>query len=77
MFDEFSNFLGTFSGANLGGPVAERLIALGLPPEMGERAGFALAIAVTTYFSLVIGELVPKQLALRAAVPRCRKSRFA
>ena len=26
-------------------------------------------IAVTTYFSLVVGELVPKQLALRAAIP--------
>ena len=60
---------GAFSGANLGGPVAERLIALGLPAEMGEQAGFVLVIAVTTYFSLVIGELVPKQLALRAAVP--------
>ena len=31
--------------------------------------GFALVIALTTYFSLVVGELVPKQLALRAAEP--------
>lgn len=60
---------GAFSGANLGGPVGERLIALGLPVELGEQAGFFLVIAITTYFSLVIGELVPKQLALRAAVP--------
>jgi len=60
---------GAFSGAALGGPVAERLVALGLPPEMGEQAGFILVIAITTYFSLVVGELVPKQLALRAAVP--------
>ncbi len=29
----------------------------------------SLVIALTTYFSLVVGELVPKQLALRAAVP--------
>lgn len=60
---------GAFSGANLGGPVGERLIALGLPQEMGEQAGFFVVIAITTYFSLVVGELVPKQLALRAAVP--------
>lgn len=60
---------GAFSGANLGGPVGERLVALGLPPELGEESGFFLVIAITTYFSLVVGELVPKQLALRAAVP--------
>ena len=32
-----------------------------------DRTGFILVIIVTTYFSLVIGELVPKQLALRGA----------
>ena len=36
---------------------------------MADDAGFALVIALTTYFSLVVGELVPKQLALRHAVP--------
>ena len=60
---------GAFSGASLGGPVGERLVALGLPQDVGEQAGFFVVIAITTYFSLVIGELVPKQLALRAAVP--------
>ncbi|MEE4290043.1 MAG: hemolysin family protein [Erythrobacter sp.] len=60
---------GAYSGSALGGPVGERLVALGLPPELGGEAGFFLVIAVTTYFSLVVGELVPKQLALRAAVP--------
>jgi putative hemolysin len=60
---------GAYSGASLGGPVGERLVALGVPPEYGEQAGFVLVIAATTYFSLVIGELVPKQLALRAAMP--------
>ncbi|MEM6856710.1 MAG: hemolysin family protein [Pseudomonadota bacterium] len=60
---------GAFSGANLGGPVGERLVAAGMPEELGARTGFFLVIAITTYFSLVVGELVPKQLALRAAVP--------
>ncbi len=60
---------GAYSGASLGQPVGERLVLLGLPPDMASQAGFAVVIALTTYFSLVVGELVPKQLALRAAVP--------
>ena len=60
---------GAYSGASLGGPVGERLAALGVPTDWASEAGFALVIALTTYFSLVIGELVPKQVALRAAVP--------
>ncbi len=58
---------GAYSGARLGGPLGERFAALGLPERFAETTGFAVVIAVTTYFSLVIGELVPKQLALRAA----------
>ena len=60
---------GAYSGASLGGPLGERLVWLGLPPEYGEIGGFVLAIVLTTYFSLVVGELVPKQLALRLAPP--------
>jgi putative hemolysin len=58
---------GAFSGSRLGGPMGERLAALGVPAHLAPEAGFALVIAVTTYLSLVIGELVPKQLALRSA----------
>ena len=60
---------GAYSGASLGGPVGERLVAIGLPPQWADETGFALVIALTTYFSLVVGELVPKQMALRHAVP--------
>lgn len=60
---------GAYSGASLGGPVGERLEALGLPSTYADEAGFAVVIALTTYGSLVVGELVPKQVALRAAVP--------
>lgn len=60
---------GAFSGSRLGTPMAERLAALGVPARFADDAGFVLVIALTTYFSLVIGELVPKQLALRAAEP--------
>jgi putative hemolysin len=60
---------GAYSGSSLGGPTGERLAALGVPVRFADDAGFALVIAITTYGSLVVGELVPKQLALRAAEP--------
>jgi putative hemolysin len=60
---------GAYSGASLGGPTGERLAALGVPDRFADQAGFALVIVMTTYLSLIIGELVPKQLALRNAVP--------
>lgn len=60
---------GAYSGASLGGPVGERMAALGLPAKYADEAGFAVVIALTTYLSVVVGELVPKQLALRNAVP--------
>jgi putative hemolysin len=59
---------GAYSGASLGGPVGERLALLGVPERFADQAGFASVIALTTYLSLIIGELVPKQLALRNAV---------
>ena len=60
---------GAVSGATLGGPVGERLAALGMEAELAQTTGFVLVIVLTTFLSLVIGELVPKQIALRAAYP--------
>ncbi len=60
---------GAYSGASLGGPVGERMELLGLPAKYASQTGFALVIIVVTFLSLVIGELVPKQIALRAAEP--------
>ena len=57
---------GAYSGASLGQPVAQRLALLGLDPETAQTVGFGAVIVVTTYASLVIGELVPKQFALRS-----------
>lgn len=57
---------GAYSGASLGGPVAARLMALGLGLGLAVNLGYALVIGMTTYLSLVIGELVPKQFALRS-----------
>ena len=60
---------GAYSGASLGAPTGERLAMLGVPQQYAAEIGFASVIAITTYATLVIGELVPKQIALRAAVP--------
>ncbi len=62
-------FAGAFSGASLGEPVAERMELLGLKPETAHTVGFGVVIVLTTYVSLVIGEIVPKQIALRSPEP--------
>jgi len=56
---------GAYSGASLGEPVGQRLARLGVDPEIADTVGFGIVIVVTTFASLVIGELVPKQFALR------------
>ncbi|MDQ3471158.1 MAG: hemolysin family protein [Pseudomonadota bacterium] len=60
---------GAYSGASLGEPATQRLQLLGLDDETAETVGFTLVIVVVTYVSLVIGELVPKQFALRSPEP--------
>src|SRR5437764_5878697 len=62
-------FAGAFSGAALGEPVAERIELLGLDPKTAHTVGFGLVIVLTTFVSLVIGEIVPKQIALRSPEP--------
>src|SRR3954468_21000871 len=59
-------FAGAFSGEKLGEPMAERVELLGINPDTAHTVGFGLVIVVTTFISLVIGEIVPKQIALRS-----------
>ncbi|MCP3736565.1 hemolysin family protein [Sphingomonas sp. RP10(2022)] len=60
---------GAYSGSSLGQPTGLRLQALGLSAETAQTVGFAVVIGLTTFASLVIGELVPKQFALRKPEP--------
>lgn len=57
---------GAYSGATLGGPTGQRIALLGIESDTAQTIGFAAVIALTTYASLTIGELIPKQLALRS-----------
>lgn len=56
---------GAFSGAALGDRLAGVLAGMGVPANYAGPAGFTIVVAVITYISVIIGELVPKQLALK------------
>src|SRR3954469_15874934 len=50
-------FAGAFSGEKLGEPTAQRLQLLGLKPDTAHTVGFGVVIVLTTFVSLVIGEI--------------------
>ena len=56
---------GAFSGATLGQRLTLVLEGAGVPNNFADALGVGLVVVAITYISLVIGELVPKQLALR------------
>ena len=58
---------GAFSGAVLGARLTEALAGVGIGPWLAEPLGYGLVIGAITYLSVVIGELVPKHLALKNA----------
>lgn len=57
---------GAFSGATLGARLAGWLQAQGLSEAMADGFGVGSVVVAITYLSLIVGELVPKQIALRA-----------
>lgn len=57
---------GAFGGAALAGPLAEVLRAVPVLAPYAELVAFAVVVGAITYLSLVVGELVPKRLALGA-----------
>ncbi|WP_224242905.1 hemolysin family protein [Hyalangium gracile] len=56
-----------FGGASLAQPLAGVLEGLGVSAASAEELAFALVVGLVSYLSLVVGELVPKSLALRYA----------
>ncbi len=59
-----SIFSGAFGGSALSGPVATFLGKLAPLAPYADQLAFTLVVATITYLSLILGELVPKQLAL-------------
>lgn len=53
---------GIVGEAALAGPLSQWLQTLGLPGEYAGPASTALVVVLITYFSIVLGELVPKRL---------------
>ena len=58
---------GAFSGAALGERMTDLVAQAGVAHWIAEALGYGLVISAITYLSVVIGELVPKHLALRNA----------
>jgi putative hemolysin len=58
---------GALSGATLGQRLSDWLMLQGFGPVWADRLGVGGVVIAITYVSLIIGELVPKQIALRNA----------
>ena len=56
---------GAYAAESFGDYVATYLEWIGIPVVFSEPVGFGVVIVVVTYFSVIVGELVPKNLALR------------
>jgi putative hemolysin len=57
---------GAFGGASLSGYVSPLIASVPALAPFAERLAFGLVVVFITYLSLIIGELVPKNLALRS-----------
>ncbi len=71
---------GAFGGTTVAHMLATQLNAVPLLAPYSEAIGFGIVVLITTYLSLVVGELLPKRLALnnpeRIAVAVARPMRF-
>src|SRR2546429_7808515 len=56
---------GAFSGATLGQRLTQELIEIGVSPSVADVLGVGIVVTIITYATLIVGELVPKQVALR------------
>ena len=57
--------LGIVGESALAGPVSELFVWLGMRPETAGAVSLVLVVILVTYFSIVVGELVPKPVGSR------------
>jgi putative hemolysin len=62
-----SIFNGVYSGATLAEPLAVMLVPYGVPANIAGTVAFGIVVMVVTFVSLILGELVPKRVALTHA----------
>jgi putative hemolysin len=55
---------GVYGGLSIADDVAPVMELLGIPAESANEVALALTVIIITYFSIVLGELVPKTIAL-------------
>lgn len=60
---------GAFGGATLAGPLAALISRIPFLAPWSHSIGLALVVLLITFFSIVIGELVPKRIALSGPEP--------
>jgi putative hemolysin len=60
-------FAGAYSGATLSRPLAETLGRIDWLATYADQLAIALVVIIVTYLSLIIGEIVPKRIALNHA----------
>jgi len=58
---------GAYSGETFGVHATSALKAMGVPETVAGPLGYGIVIVIITYLSVIVGELVPKSLALRNA----------
>jgi putative hemolysin len=58
---------GAYSGETFGAHATDALKGVGVPATVAGPLGYGTVIAVITYLSVIVGELVPKNLALQNA----------
>jgi len=57
-------FTGLYGGETFAGPLADELKAYGVPLEYTEELAKVIVVAIITFVTLIIGEIVPKRVAL-------------
>lgn len=64
MITMIDTLAGGIGGARLSGPVAELLVNIPLISAQADILALIIVVVIITYFSIVLGELIPKRLAV-------------